>query len=82
MSASAMLLHRMLITSAGRGWESPATSACESAGLQIRFHPLGNVSEPANLAHSGVVNVGLGANPDRPESPQYLPASERMPPHA
>jgi hypothetical protein len=82
MSASAMLLHRMLITGAGRGWKAVATSDGDRAPELTQTAPQGIVSPGWNSQQSQIVNSELAANSDRAESPHYLPTEQRIPPHA
>ena len=82
MSASALLLHRMLISGSGRGVQAPATSHGDRAPELTQSAPLGIVSRAWNLPQSQIVNSDSGANPGPDESPHYLPTEQRIPPHA
>jgi hypothetical protein len=82
MSASALLLHRKLIGTAGRGWRPAATTHGDPAPELTQTAPLGNVSTGWNPSKSQNVNADSGANPERAESPHYSPAEQRKPTHA
>lgn len=82
MSASDMLLHRMLISGAGRGGQALATSHGDPAPELTQSAPLGIVSRAWNSQQSQIVKSDSGANPGPDESPHYLPTEQRTPPHA
>lgn len=82
MSASAMLLHRMLIAGSGRGWKAPATSHGDPGPEPIQTPPLGIVSRGWNSQQSQNVNTDSCGNPHPSESPHYSPTEQRMPPNA
>ena len=82
MSASALLVHRMLISGAGRGAQAPATSHGDPAPELTQTPLLGIVSRAWNPLQSQIVNSDPGANPGPDESPHYLPTEQRTPPHA
>jgi hypothetical protein len=82
MSASALLLHRMLIKTGGRGWRAPATSHGDPEAELTQTHPLHIVSDNQNLKQSQKINSDPDANPDDPESPHYLRTEQRIPSHA
>lgn len=82
MSASAMLLHRMLIAGSGRGWKAPATSHGDPGPELTQTPPQGIVSRGWNSQQSQNVNADSGANPEPSESPHYSPTEQRIPPNA
>jgi hypothetical protein len=82
MSASAMLLHRMLIAGSSRGWRASATSHGDP-GPELTQTPLqGIVPRGWNSQQSQIVNTDSDANPERAESPHYSPTEQRIQPHA
>jgi hypothetical protein len=82
MSAAALLLHRKLIGSAGRGWRPAATTYGDPACELTQTASLGNVSGGWNPSQSQNDNADSGANPDGSESHHYSPAEQRKPTHA
>lgn len=82
MSASVLLLHRMLVGRGGRGWKAPATSHGDPAPELTQTAPLGVVSPAWISSQSQNVNSDSGANPDRAESPHYLRTEDRKLSHA
>ena len=82
MSASAMLLHRLLIKGAARGWKAPVTTHGDPGPELTRTRSLGIVSRGWNSQQSQIVNADSHANPERAESPHYSPTEQRIPPNA
>jgi len=82
MSASALLLHRMLIGAAGRGWKAPVSTYGDPGPELTHTGPLGDVSPAWISSQSQTVNTDSGANPDRAESPHYLRTEDRKLSHA
>lgn len=82
MSASALLLHRMLLTSGQRGWSGAGTSHGEAPAGGTQAPPQGNVSSRRIPVETQIVNTDSPVNADRAESPQYFRAKQRNPSHA
>jgi len=81
MSASAMLLHRMLIKPESRGWKTPATS-CGDPGRELtQTAPQGIVSRGWNPLSSQTVNANSPGGPDADESLQYSPTEHQKDRH-
>lgn len=81
MSASAMLLHRMLIQAEPRGWRAPDTSRGDPGPELTQTALPGNVSPGWNSQQSQIVNADLLGNPDEYESPQYSPTEHQKDHH-
>ena len=71
MSASAMLLHSMLIKAESRGWNAPATSSSDPGPELTQTAPQRIVSRGWNSLQSQIVNADSRGNPNAHESPQY-----------
>ncbi len=82
MSASSMLLHRMLIKGSRRGWRAPATSHGDPGPELTQTRSPGIVARGWNSQQSQIVNADSGANPEPAESPHYSPSEQRIKPNA
>ncbi len=82
MTASALLLHRMLMSGAGRGLKAPPTTPGDPGAELTQTHPLGIVTRPQNTQQSQIVNADSAANLGPGESPHYSTTEQRTPPHA
>jgi len=81
MSASAMLLHRMLIKAESQGWKAPATSAGDPGPELTQTAPQGIVSRGWNSLQSQIVKADSRGNPNAHESPQYSPTEHQKDRH-
>lgn len=81
MSASAMLLHRMLIKPENRGWKGPATSCGDPGPELTQTAPQGIVSRGWNSLQSQIANDDSRGNPNAHESPQYSPTEHQKDRH-
>lgn len=81
MSASVLLLHRMLVQPGQRGWRGAATSGDDPGRELTQTAPSGNALVGQNLKQSQIVNVDSWANPNERESPQYSPTEHQKDRH-
>jgi hypothetical protein len=81
MSASAMLLHRMLITTENRGWKAPVTSCGDPGPELTQTAPQGVGPLGWNLLQSQNINTDSRGNPNALESPQYSPTEHQKDRH-
>ena len=81
MSASAMLLHRVLLKPQDRGWKRPETSADdrEPELTQTASREVG--LSGWNLLQSQFVNTDSRGNPNAHESPHYSPTEHQKDRH-
>jgi hypothetical protein len=81
MSASAMLLHRMLIKTENRGWKAPATT-CGDPGRELTQTASQGVGPLGwNSLQSQIVNTDSRGNPNANESPHYSPTEHQKDHH-
>ncbi len=77
MSASAMLLHRMLIKTENRGWKAPATTCGDHGHELTQTAPQGVGPLGYNLLPNQIVNADSRGNPNALESPHYSPTEHQ-----
>lgn len=77
MSASAMLLHRMLIKTENRGWKTPATT-CDDPGRELNQTAPQEVGLLGwNSLQSQTVNTDSRGDPNAYESSRYSPTEHQ-----